>query len=101
MLPVFSMSFPDGDGGSVTVTAPATKSYLTDNGNGRFCLNVSNGGNLGVSILGDRFLKSFVTTIDLPNGRIGFAPDKGCSVTARAGIVREPLEEQGHPPHRH
>jgi hypothetical protein len=60
---------------------------------------VSNGTNLGVSILGDRFMKSFVTTIDIPNNRIGFAPDKGCSVTARTWKTREPFTEHGHPPH--
>ena len=69
-----------------------------DNGNGRFCFNVSNGTNLGVSILGDRFLRAYVTTIDVPNGRIGFAPDRGCSVSARAQQVREPSSEHGHPP---
>lgn len=99
MLPAFSMSLPDGQGGTVTISAPATRSYLEDLGSGRFCLNVANGTNLGVSILGDRFLRSFVTTIDIPNNRIGFAPDKGCSTAARSSIVREPSEEHGHPPH--
>jgi hypothetical protein len=99
MLPPMSLTFPDGQGGTVTLTAPATKSYLDDFGNGRFCLNVSNGTNLGVSIMGDRFLRSFVTTIDIPNSRIGFAPDKGCSVAARTWQTREPFTEHGHPPH--
>jgi hypothetical protein len=101
MLPTMTLTFPNGNGGTVTLTAPATKSYLDDMGNGRFCLNVSNGTNLGVSILGDRFLKSFVTTIDNTNSRIGFAPDKGCSVAARVWTEREPFTEQGHPPHAH
>jgi hypothetical protein len=86
-------------GNGVTVTVPATKSYLEDAGNGRFCLDIFNSGSLGVSILGDRFLRAFVTTIDIPNGRVGFAPDKGCSVAARAAITREPSTEHGHPPH--
>jgi hypothetical protein len=100
MLPEMAMSFPDGAGSTFTLSLPATKSYLEDAGNGRFCLNVANGTNLGVSILGDRFMRSFVTTIDAPHSRIGFAPDRGCSIAARASIVREPSTEHGHPPHR-
>ena len=100
MLPAMSMSFLDTTGETVTLTVPATKSYLEDNGDGRFCLDIFNGGNLGVSILGDRFLRAFVTTIDVPNSRIGFAPDRGCAVAGRAAKVREPSTEHGHPPHR-
>lgn len=99
MLPAMSMTFRDTTGEDVTITVPATKSYLEDIGNGRFCLDMFNSGNLGVSILGDRFLRAFVTTIDLPNSRIGFAPDRGCSVSARSRQVREPSTEHGHPPH--
>jgi hypothetical protein len=80
MLPAMSTSFPDGSGGTFSVTSSPTRSYLTDNGSGEFCLAVADGGNGDGSytILGQAFLRAFVGVVDLANNRIGFAPDVGC-----------------------
>jgi len=80
MLPPLSTSFPDGTGGTVTISAPATRSYFIDDSNGQFCLAVTASGSddSAVTILGDAFLRGFVGAIDLANQRIGFAPDAGC-----------------------
>jgi Eukaryotic aspartyl protease len=81
MLPAMSTSFPDGSGATFSVTSSPTRSYLTDNGSGEFCLAVADGGNGDGSytILGQAFLRGFVSVVDLANNRIGFAPDVGCN----------------------
>jgi Eukaryotic aspartyl protease len=80
MLPAMSASFPDGSGGTFSVSSAPTQSYLTDVGSGEFCLAIADGGNGADSatILGQAFLRGFVSIVDLANNRIGFAPDAGC-----------------------
>jgi hypothetical protein len=76
MMPPFTVTMP-GASGSFTLTLPATQSYLLDTG-GMICTGFA--GVSGVPlILGDTFLRGFVTVFDIANKQIGFAPQKGCS----------------------
>ncbi|HEX4450292.1 MAG TPA: pepsin-like aspartic protease [Kofleriaceae bacterium] len=78
MLPAMSTTFT----GSATfvVSSPPTRSYLNDVGNGMFCLAAADGGagDQSVTILGDAFMRGFVTVLDFDHDRAGFAPDVGC-----------------------
>ncbi|HVV86945.1 MAG TPA: pepsin-like aspartic protease [Kofleriaceae bacterium] len=100
VLPRMSMTFPTGNGtDTFTLTMTATQSYLYDGGDGTFCLAIFDDGGEG-GLLGDSFLRSFITVVDVAGKRIGFAPDAGCAVDAkRAGRVRM-HEHNPHRPHR-
>ena len=78
-LPAMSIQFPDGQGGmSAPIELAPTRSYLYDNGNGTWCLDVLDNSGFGLTIMGDTMQESFVTVFDLANQRIGFAAETGC-----------------------
>ena len=101
MLPAISYKLPAMGGGTFTITAPPTQSYLQNFGSGMYCNGIGNGGNQG-SLFGDTFLQSWVTVFDIKNQKIGFGLDKGCSgATFRAEKQYVPgPREHGHKPHR-
>jgi hypothetical protein len=77
-LPELNMSFDNGSGGTFTLTSAALDSYLTDAGSGMYCLVVYGGGDNGNAILGDMFLRGFVSEIDLVDNQVGFASSSFC-----------------------
>jgi hypothetical protein len=79
MLPVMSTTFTGGT--TFVVSSPPTRSYLNDVGSGMFCLAAADGGagDQSATILGDAFMRAFVTVLDFDHDRVGFAPDVGCS----------------------
>ena len=90
MLPAMSTSFPDGQGGTFTMTSSPTRSYLDDQGGGQFCLAITDGGtgDTSVTILGDAFMRAFVSVLDLEHDQVGFAPDIGCPTSITTGVTR-------------
>jgi hypothetical protein len=99
-LPKMTVSFPDAAPGALAASfdLEATQSYLYFRGNGTYCAAFGDAGPAG-AILGDTFLGSFVTVIDVENHRVGFALDQGCS-EPRSGlrvVERPPLDL--HPRH--
>jgi hypothetical protein len=109
MLPPFTVTLPDKAGGSFTLTSPATQSYLFYQAGmngmpGGYCLGVAAVANVP-TILGDSFMRQFITVFDLANGQIGFAPQQGCTFAdnpvAQDPLNRAPVEPhwylQGHP----
>ncbi|HEY1549812.1 MAG TPA: pepsin-like aspartic protease [Kofleriaceae bacterium] len=80
MLPAMSTTLGSGSA-TLVVSAPPTRSYLNDVGGGMFCLAAADGGagDQSVTILGDAFMRNFVTVIDLDHDRAGFATDVGCN----------------------
>ena len=99
MLPSMSLSFPSASGADIVVTAPAMSSYMFDVGGGMICFAVGDDGGFG-SVLGDTFMRGFVSVIDVQNSQIGFAPDAGCGTTSKAEFAAAgtPLVEHGHGP---
>jgi hypothetical protein len=87
MLQPLQMSFAN-----VQISAPALSSYLADAGGGQYCLVIYQGA--GLTILGDMFLRGFVTEIDLVNNQVGFAPQGHCA--APAVSFRRAVVERGH-----
>jgi hypothetical protein len=82
MLPPLTMTFGSGNA-AVTIQAPPLASYLMDAGQGQYCMGMwSSDYGIGVSIMGDTFLRGFVTVIDLVNEQAGFAPDTYCHAPA-------------------
>jgi hypothetical protein len=51
------------------------------------------------TILGDVFLRAFVTIIDVENQQVGLASSAGCAVTTRRAIDRTTFQPR-HPRHR-
>jgi hypothetical protein len=104
-MPPLNMTFP-GSGGSFTISAPASKSYLLPVGGGMYCIGIANGASAGLPngfvLMGDVGLRGFVTVFDRVQKRIGFASQTGCpaSFTADALIDQPavPLRERGHIP---
>ncbi len=82
--------------GSVTVSLPATQSYLLAQ-QGAYCFDVDaddqlTEGGIG-AILGDMFLRGFVTIFDMQNNQAGFAMEAGCTLPEQpkaAGPVHMP-----------
>jgi hypothetical protein len=100
MLPPLKMTFDAmGDGGSITITAPALESYFVDAGAGQYCLAIVGGANYGNVIMGDTFLRGFVTEIDLVDNRVGFAPT-GCPTALDSGAVQHRMVERGRGPRK-
>jgi Eukaryotic aspartyl protease len=91
-LPQFSITLPDTNNGSFTLTVPATQSYFIPI-SGQFCFGVASVDGLP-TILGDAFLRAFVTQFDLDNKQFVLAPQKGC---AAPSVVRD---RTGHAPWR-
>jgi hypothetical protein len=49
-------------------------------------------------ILGDTFLRGFVTEIDVVNNRVGFAPNAHCPPAGEADVVPHRFVERGRGP---
>lgn len=98
-MPPLVMTFP-GSGGSFTVSAPATRSYLFDAGGGMWCIGVADNSQLGfnITLMGDMGLRGFVHVVDRANNRIGFAPAQGCTTNFRQRTTSTPLRERGRIP---
>jgi hypothetical protein len=100
-LPALSIDVPSTTTGAPdsTITVSASRSYLYDNGNGQFCLAIDNGGTENASTLGLTFLRAFVTILDNGSGRIGFAPDLGCTAGGGMRVVHpRPWPPKSRPP---
>ena len=95
------LKLPVAGSDDITISAPATSTYLYDNGGGTYCMAYFDGGNDGGATLGDSFIRGFLTVIDLQANRIGFAPDAGCAVTgdARFQIDRKTWKPRHPRPH--
>jgi len=104
-LPPLVLTLPSTAGGTFTLSAKASQSYLMPvsmNGAIVYCPALVN---IGQTILGDTFLTGYVTVFDLASNRIGFAPQSGCTPlpehvsTASVGPVqahyRNPWGPQG------
>ncbi len=96
MLPPITLSLPNmGGGADVTIQASALDTYLYDGGNGQFCLAIQDGGTQDPSTFGDAFMQGFHIVVDIPGGRVGFAPP---------ACVAPAIHRQHHPaktgPHR-
>ncbi|HEY3808190.1 MAG TPA: pepsin-like aspartic protease [Kofleriaceae bacterium] len=89
MMPALTMSFP-ATSGTVTVTAPPTRSYLDDTGAGQLCLGVGDGGSGddALTVLGNAFMRGFLTVIDVAHSQVGFAPDAGCGSDVSSALGR-------------
>ena len=81
-LPGLSVVLPKTGGGSFTVTVPPSLSYLMPV-EGMYCFGVASVSGLP-TILGDAFLRAFITTFDLQNKQIGLAPQAGCTLPLEA-----------------
>jgi hypothetical protein len=93
-LPSLSVVLPKAGGGSFTVTIPPSLSYLVPV-QGMYCFGVASVTGLP-TILGDAFLRAFVTTFDLQNKQIGLAPQAGCALPA----IARPDHQVQHKPWR-
>jgi hypothetical protein len=93
MLPPLSITLNDTNNGTFTLTASATQSYFLPVG-GQYCFGVAAVSGIPITILGDTFMRAFVTTFDVENSQIRFAPQKGCD---SAAIVRT-RSKTGHLP---
>ncbi|HEY1818078.1 MAG TPA: pepsin-like aspartic protease [Kofleriaceae bacterium] len=89
MLPALTMSFP-ASSGTFTVMAPPTRSYLDDSGTGQLCLGVGDGGSgdSATTVLGNAFMRGFVTVIDAAHSQVGFAPAAGCGSDVSSALGR-------------
>jgi pepsin A len=79
-LPPLTLTFPDGAGGSFTLSLPATESYLAATQDGEYCGGVYNSGSAeaGNTIIGDAVLHANITVFDEGNSRVGFVPQASC-----------------------
>jgi Eukaryotic aspartyl protease len=85
-LPKLTVTFNDLDGKPFTLSLSATESYLIETGfqsGVEWCINVGSGDlgtldNQPFFILGDGFLRSFISVYDPVNSKIGFAPEQAC-----------------------
>jgi hypothetical protein len=95
MLPSLGVAFPGiGAGNSPYVDLPATRSYLFPAGGGQWCYGFADsqeltGGQFTASLFGDSILASWITTIDIADNKIGFAPQQGCS-EASSDVAKRP-----------
>ena len=89
MLPALTFTFPSTVTGAadVSVSVPATDSYILDVGDNQWCLGIDANPD-GTTILGDWFLRGFVSILDLENQQVGFAPDVGCASSSRRRSMR-------------
>jgi Eukaryotic aspartyl protease len=81
-LPKLQVTFNDLDGNPFTLSLSATESYLTGIGE-EYCIVVGTAdlgtfNNQPFFIMGDGFLRSFISVYDPANSKIGFAPQQGC-----------------------
>ncbi len=91
-LPPLAVTFPIAGGdGTFTARVPATRSYLAETSSGTFCLAVGDQSGGPSLLLGDTFLRGFVTVIDPRAQLVGFAVDAGCqSAALPAGAQSRP-----------
>jgi cathepsin D len=107
-LPQMQVTMNDLDGKPFTVSLPATSSYLLQMGPS-YCSDIADAGPAGSiggginAILGDAFLRAFITVFDTQNLKIGFAPQQNCTFpTARQAPPTELVPFlHGHPDPAH
>jgi hypothetical protein len=100
MMPKLNMTFGSG-ANAVTIAAPALESYFFNAGGGQYCMVMFPGGDDGEMIMGDMFLRGFVTDIDIANSRAGFAPSSHCAApVARVAHEFQKPRELGRGPQR-
>ncbi|HEY3807736.1 MAG TPA: pepsin-like aspartic protease [Kofleriaceae bacterium] len=99
-LPPLMVTLPKSGGGSFTVMASASETYMMPI-EGMYCFGVATVSGIPVTIMGDAFLRGFVTTFDLQNQQIGLASQVGCSLPNEAippdHVTHRPYR-LGHPP---
>jgi len=102
-LPQLQITVKDLDGKPFTLSLPATSSYLLQMGTS-YCSDIADGGQDlgGITILGDAFMRSFITVYDTENMKIGFAPQKNCTFPTGREAPTQPWVPylHGHPWHR-
>jgi hypothetical protein len=98
MMPPLTMTFSGTTSGSITISAAPLASYFEDIGGGQYCLLIMGGGDGGNVIMGDVFLRGFVTEIDLVSNQVGFAPTSYCAAPADAGAIQHRILERGRGP---
>jgi hypothetical protein len=82
-LPPMTLTFPRDAGTPITLSLPATESYLapetTSAGTTYYCAGVADeGAESGLTILGDSVLRANITVFDEGNSQIGFVPQSYC-----------------------
>ncbi|HEY3802692.1 MAG TPA: pepsin-like aspartic protease [Kofleriaceae bacterium] len=99
MMPPLVFTVPSmGGGADISFSVPALESYLFDGGDGQYCLGVGDGGSEFGGVLGDQFMQAFVTVMDVGNGQVGLALDKGCSASASKRRSRDMTTFHPHLP---
>ena len=105
-LPPLEFTLPGAGGGTITLSLPASQSYLLDDGTGyQFTveadssLSQGTGGQVDI-IFGDMFMRQFVTVFDVADGKAGFAPQTGCSLPPAGPRKQSPWYRNGHPIHK-
>jgi hypothetical protein len=93
MMPPLTMTF-----GTMKISSSALSSYFMDTGGGQYCLVIFGGGDDGEVIMGDMFLRGFVTEIDLVNKQVGFAPTSHCAAPEVATQQHRQIRERGRGP---
>ncbi len=99
MLPPMSLSFPAESGtGNITVSAPASQSYIYEKTAGEWCFAFADGGSgqQYFGVMGDSILRAFLTVVDIENQRVGFGTDGGCAAET-PHVKRGRIREHGHP----
>jgi hypothetical protein len=82
-LPPLTLTFPSTNGGSFTLSMPATQSYLVPisaNGTTLYCAGTGSGGsgNQQETIIGGPALRAYITIFDEGNSQIGFLHQTAC-----------------------
>ena len=77
-LPKLEITLNDLDGTPFTLSMNATSSYLHAFGD-QYCVYLGTLDDAPALILGQAFLNNFVSVFDPDNGKIGFAPQQGCT----------------------
>ncbi len=84
-LPQLEITFNDLDGKPFTLTLPATSSYLLLQVAGTYCPDIAGADIEGGPpiILGEAFLRAYISVFDTVNNKVGFAPQQDCTFPAR------------------
>jgi len=102
-LPPLTITLNDLDGKPFTLSLPATSSYLLQDGS-TYCADIAGADIDGAPpiILGDAFLRSFITVFDPTDSKIGFAPQQNCTFPTAREAPPGPWTPylHGHPWHR-
>ncbi|MHB8416922.1 MAG: pepsin-like aspartic protease [Myxococcales bacterium] len=81
-LPPLTLTFPGVNGGSFTLTMPATQSYLIPVGSGsqtQYCAGAGDNSSLqGTTIIGAPALRAYITLLDEGNSQVGFLHQTYC-----------------------